>query len=177
MELDSSTPEKFSRHLIVRAPGHAFPDNIAVGAFVNALLGKQVALESLYVAKPAPKEQPAAAAGGGGAAGGVGAGGGGGDGAGGGAAAGSAGAVGSGGGAGVGGAATVAGGAGPRGAAAAAAGGAGGGGGGGVEGRVCVVDKGVYTKNRHFRMVWCCKGGKAALLEPTGRFAMSPDAQ
>ena len=32
VELDSSTEEKFSRHLIIRTPGHAFADNIAAGA-------------------------------------------------------------------------------------------------------------------------------------------------
>ncbi len=26
-------------------------------------------------------------------------------------------------------------------------------------------------RNRHFRMVWSCKGGKAAVLVPTRRFA------
>ena len=38
MELDSSTASKFSRHLILPCPGHAFADNRHVGAFVSALL-------------------------------------------------------------------------------------------------------------------------------------------
>lgn len=114
MELDSSTPDKFSRHLIIRAPGHAFADNIAVGAFVAALLAKTAAAENLYVLAKPP-----------------GAGGGAGD----------------------------------------------GGGGGGPPATTCIVDKGVYTKNRHFRLPWCCKGGKSAQLEPTGRFAMSAEAR
>ena len=33
-ELDSSTPAKFSRHLTVRLPGHAFANNHAMGKFV-----------------------------------------------------------------------------------------------------------------------------------------------
>lgn len=33
-ELDSSTPAKFSRHLTVRLPGHAFATNHAMGKFV-----------------------------------------------------------------------------------------------------------------------------------------------
>lgn len=34
-ELDSSTPAKFSRHLTVRLPGHAFATNHAMGKFVG----------------------------------------------------------------------------------------------------------------------------------------------
>ena len=33
-ELDSSTPAKFSRHLTLRLPGHAFANNHAMGKFV-----------------------------------------------------------------------------------------------------------------------------------------------
>jgi len=33
LELDSSTPEKFSRHLLVRVPGWAFPDQHSSGSF------------------------------------------------------------------------------------------------------------------------------------------------
>lgn len=33
-ELDSSTPNKFSRHLTLRLPGHAFSNNHAMGKFV-----------------------------------------------------------------------------------------------------------------------------------------------
>ena len=35
LELDSSTASKFSRHVIVRAPGVAFASNAHVGAFVR----------------------------------------------------------------------------------------------------------------------------------------------
>jgi len=38
LELDSSTAAKFSRHLVVRAPGAAFASNLQVGAFVRSLL-------------------------------------------------------------------------------------------------------------------------------------------
>lgn len=38
LELDSSTAAKFSRHLIIRLPGHAFADNGALGCFVATLL-------------------------------------------------------------------------------------------------------------------------------------------
>ena len=38
MELDSSTPEKFSRHVIMRIPGHAFESNVMAGSFVLRLL-------------------------------------------------------------------------------------------------------------------------------------------
>eukprot|EP00775_Hariotina_reticulata_P003023 gene3023-3304_t len=37
LELDSSTLEKFSRHLVIRVPGHAFPDNAAVGTLVRTI--------------------------------------------------------------------------------------------------------------------------------------------
>ncbi|KAK9830391.1 hypothetical protein WJX72_011482 [[Myrmecia] bisecta] len=37
LELDSTTPAKFSRHLIVRLPGHAFQNNMHVGTFVKEL--------------------------------------------------------------------------------------------------------------------------------------------
>ena len=35
------------------------------------------------------------------------------------------------------------------------------------------VDTGVYTKNRHFRIVYSCKGGKNAVLMPTNRYALA----
>ena len=38
MELDSSTPAKWSRHLVVRLAGCAFADNRHMGRFVEALL-------------------------------------------------------------------------------------------------------------------------------------------
>ena len=37
-ELDSSSPAKWSRHLIVTCPRHAFPNNLAMGEFVCSLL-------------------------------------------------------------------------------------------------------------------------------------------
>ncbi|BDA45013.1 probable DNA-directed primase/polymerase protein at C-terminar half [Coccomyxa sp. Obi] len=37
-ELDSSCPDKWSRHIIVVVPGRAFPNNLALGAFVNQIL-------------------------------------------------------------------------------------------------------------------------------------------
>ena len=41
VELDSSTPAKFSRHLLVRVPGAAFASNFHAGAFVQSLLDPQ----------------------------------------------------------------------------------------------------------------------------------------
>ena len=38
-ELDSSTPAKFSRHLTLRLPGHAFANNHAMGKFVAQVRG------------------------------------------------------------------------------------------------------------------------------------------
>ena len=32
------------------------------------------------------------------------------------------------------------------------------------------------TRNRHWRMSFCCKGGKAAVLLPTRRYATAPGA-
>ena len=37
MELDSTTEQKFSRHLVVLIPGAAFASNVHVGAFVREL--------------------------------------------------------------------------------------------------------------------------------------------
>ena len=37
-ELDSSSPAKWSRHLVVACPHHAFPTNLAMGDFVRSLL-------------------------------------------------------------------------------------------------------------------------------------------
>ena len=37
-ELDSSSPAKWSRHLIVTCPHHAFASNLAMGDFVRSLL-------------------------------------------------------------------------------------------------------------------------------------------
>lgn len=38
LELDSTTPAKFSRHLVVRTPGHAFRGPVHVGAFVRHVM-------------------------------------------------------------------------------------------------------------------------------------------
>jgi hypothetical protein len=66
LELDSSTLEKFSRHLVIRVPGCAFPDNAAVGALVRTITSRSEALQSLYLAKnPSPAAAAAAAAAGG----------------------------------------------------------------------------------------------------------------
>ncbi|KAL3161988.1 hypothetical protein ABBQ38_009063 [Trebouxia sp. C0009 RCD-2024] len=37
-----------------------------------------------------------------------------------------------------------------------------------------LVDTAVYTRNRHFRLIWSCKAGKAQVLNPTNRFATGP---
>ena len=37
-----------------------------------------------------------------------------------------------------------------------------------------LVDCAVYTRNRHFRMLGCCKAGKAAVLAPTRRYSCTP---
>ena len=37
-ELDSSSPAKWSRHLVVACPRHAFASNLAMGDFVRGLL-------------------------------------------------------------------------------------------------------------------------------------------
>jgi hypothetical protein len=92
-ELESSTPEKFSRHVIVRIPGHAFFHNLAIGHFVAQII--DAAGAQLDVLKnPPPSEE-----------------------------------------------------------------------------RVSFVDTAVYTKNRHFRLVYSSKGGKTATLQPTKRYA------
>ncbi|CAA7410967.1 unnamed protein product [Spirodela intermedia] len=58
MELDSSTVEKFSRHLIIRIPQTAFKDNGHIGAFVSELCSricsasdKDPQLEKLFIRK------------------------------------------------------------------------------------------------------------------------------
>ncbi|XP_077247420.1 DNA primase isoform X2 [Tasmannia lanceolata] len=58
IELDSSTEEKFSRHLIIRIPETAFKDNLHVGAFVAEVCsrissgrGNDPRLDKLYVLK------------------------------------------------------------------------------------------------------------------------------
>nr|XP_043617965.1 DNA-directed primase/polymerase protein [Erigeron canadensis] len=58
VELDSSTKDKFSRHLIIRLPGVAFKDNIHVGAFVAEICsrihiarGRDKRYEQLFIIK------------------------------------------------------------------------------------------------------------------------------
>ncbi|KAJ8752941.1 hypothetical protein K2173_008676 [Erythroxylum novogranatense] len=56
VELDSSTEEKFSRHLIIRVPKTAFKDNSHAGAFVSeicsrVLTGRDGRFEKLFTAK------------------------------------------------------------------------------------------------------------------------------
>ncbi|EFN54394.1 hypothetical protein CHLNCDRAFT_135708 [Chlorella variabilis] len=103
-ELDSSTPNKFSRHLTLRLPGHAFSNNHAMGKFVAQVLAASDS-KLLVVRK---EQEP-------------------------------------------------------------------GGGGGGPQ-LGSMVDMAVYSKNRHWRMSRCCKGGKEAVLHPTGRYATAPGA-
>ncbi|KAL0038505.1 hypothetical protein WJX77_008798 [Trebouxia sp. C0004] len=38
-----------------------------------------------------------------------------------------------------------------------------------------LVDTAVYTRNRHFRLIWSCKAGKTHVLTPTPRFATAPN--
>lgn len=97
-ELDSSTPEKFSRHLIVRIPGAAWVNNVAVGHFLKDLI--ELNGDAFYVVTPPS-------------------------------------------------------------------------GGSTAPGKGCFVDLAVYTRNRHFRLAYCCKGGKAAVLRPIERGALS----
>jgi hypothetical protein len=134
VELDSSTAEKFSRHLLVRVPGWAFRDNNQVGALVRRITARSEALAQLYLAKDPPRQrqqgvqqqdmqqqqgmqqQGGRGSGGGSSSSGAGA-------------------------------------------------------------RVCFVDGAVYSKNRHFRLLGSCKGGKRAVLQPTQRYAMSAAAR
>ncbi|KAJ0967846.1 hypothetical protein J5N97_024763 [Dioscorea zingiberensis] len=58
LELDSSTEEKFSRHLIVRIPNTAFKDNSHVGVFISevcanisSLRGNDPQVDKLYIKK------------------------------------------------------------------------------------------------------------------------------
>ncbi|XP_015694625.1 DNA-directed primase/polymerase protein [Oryza brachyantha] len=58
IELDSSTEEKFSRHLIIRIPKTAFKDNSHVGAFISEICSRIAAqraanpnFEKLYITK------------------------------------------------------------------------------------------------------------------------------
>ena len=96
LELDSSTPAKLSRHLVVRLPGAAFASNGHAGQFVAAVVAAAGAGLAVRTALR-------------------------------------------------------------------------GDGRGGESGSF--VDAAVYSRNSHFRLVWSCKGGKAAVLVPTRRFA------
>lgn len=91
-ELDSTTLQKFSRHLIIKIPGHAFSNNVAVGDFVSQVCADSGS--SLLIHTKDGSE-------------------------------------------------------------------------------AYFVDTAVYTKNRLFRLVYNCKGGKTANFMPTKRFAMS----
>ncbi|XP_068635004.1 uncharacterized protein [Aristolochia californica] len=58
VELDSTTEEKFSRHLLIRIPGAAFKDNSHVGAFVAEICSQisdarscKSSLEKLFISK------------------------------------------------------------------------------------------------------------------------------
>ncbi|KAL0052967.1 hypothetical protein WJX82_010519 [Trebouxia sp. C0006] len=44
----------------------------------------------------------------------------------------------------------------------------------GTEQFTSLVDTAVYTRNRHFRLIWSCKAGKTHVLTPTPRFATAP---
>ncbi|KAF8700733.1 hypothetical protein HU200_034086 [Digitaria exilis] len=64
-ELDSSTEEKFSRHLIIRIPKIAFKDNSHVGAFVSEVCSQIAAeraanpnLDKLYITKESSSTGP-----------------------------------------------------------------------------------------------------------------------
>ncbi|KAK9846112.1 hypothetical protein WJX84_012061, partial [Apatococcus fuscideae] len=100
LELDSSTAVKFSRHVILQIPGHAFASCYMISRFVTAILASPEA-QSLMLIKEA--------------------------------AAGSA-----------------------------------------ARSFASLVDTAVYTKNRHFRMLGCSKGGKSAMLLPHPRYATRP---
>ena len=192
--MDSSTAEKYSRHIIVRVPGRAFSNNLVMGHFVTNLTSSPEAKAKLYVARPGSHPRPPQAAAaeeglahaqagmpaadrGGMIGQGMGAG----------AAqqqAAACGVLGAAGGAEGGGALVGLPSRAPHPAAIAAAEYAAARGHGGAAGSssgrgdlVCFVDTAVYTKNRHFRLIWSSKGGKRAVLEPTIRFAMSAAAK
>lgn len=52
LESDSSTETKWSRHLTVRLPGHAFASSVAVGVFVKDHVLRHTLAEQLLVAAP-----------------------------------------------------------------------------------------------------------------------------
>lgn len=41
--------------------------------------------------------------------------------------------------------------------------------------RVCFIDRGVYTKNRAFRLMLSSKAGKSTILQPTGQHPQTLD--
>ncbi|KAG5227418.1 hypothetical protein OIU77_001255 [Salix suchowensis] len=65
VELESSTAEKFSRHLIIRIPNTAFKDNTHAGAFVSEICsrihsarGKDERFENMFVRKDSSSAEP-----------------------------------------------------------------------------------------------------------------------
>ncbi|KAJ6684082.1 hypothetical protein OIU85_007740 [Salix viminalis] len=65
VELESSTAEKFSRHLIIRIPKTAFKDNTHAGAFVSEICsrihsarGKDERFENMFVRKDSSSAEP-----------------------------------------------------------------------------------------------------------------------
>ncbi|KAK7380402.1 hypothetical protein VNO78_32912 [Psophocarpus tetragonolobus] len=66
VELDSSTEEKFSRHIIIRIPNAAFKDNSHAGAFVSEVCsriinasGKDKSFDKLFVRKDSSSNESA----------------------------------------------------------------------------------------------------------------------
>ncbi|KAK9826250.1 hypothetical protein WJX74_002799 [Apatococcus lobatus] len=101
LELDSSTPTKFSRHVVIQIPGCAFASCQMVGNFVTSLLASPEA-QALMLVKEIATDSA------------------------------------------------------------------------GRTSFASLVDTAVYTKNRHFRMLGCSKGGKTAMLLPHARYATRP---
>ncbi|KAJ6960816.1 uncharacterized protein [Populus alba] len=65
VELDSSTAEKFSRHLIIRIPKTAFKDNTHAGAFVSEICsrilstrGRDERFENMFIRKDSSSAEP-----------------------------------------------------------------------------------------------------------------------
>ena len=68
VDLDSSTPQKFSRHIIIRMRDAAFSSNVHVGSFVHELLSSFLArraneppIAAMFVAPPTSRAPSAAA--------------------------------------------------------------------------------------------------------------------
>lgn len=49
IELDSSSPAKFSRHVIIRIPGAAFQDALSAGGFCSMVLKQPGMVEPLLL--------------------------------------------------------------------------------------------------------------------------------